>query len=671
MFRSVGVRILLTFSLLIFISLSALGYASYVQSKIAIYNEVTKNMISMAASLSDLMDQKVAAYFDMLGGLSAHENLQKINSLKEEINPVLSMLKTVRDRNNGVISFNIADRNGVACNTDGMKYDMSQREYFKQAMQGKHSVSPPLMSIPLKKLVIVFAMPIIDESGKAVGVITATAPGEIFSELLSKITIGKTGKPFIIDNLGNTVAHSDYKLVEQSANVIKDSQNNPKLAEFASIQKNMISGKSGVDEYYYDGAVNFISYSPMKSTSWSIGIPVIEGEIFEGLNVTANNLLYIALAAVIISSAAGYFSIRGIGATVKEMGSFFSIISNGNLSLDVPKNNLNRKDEFGIVARGIQTMLESFRESMTKLFDATQELSADSHQFSAQAEESFAVVSEIGIGADKVNSEMEKLMDSVNNINSTIDNVASGAQMLAERGTNMAEEVNNARKSGLQGVSAVSKVVEAIEGVSDNTSRAANDVKVLGDRAREIQGFVEQIGGIADQTNLLALNAAIEAARAGEAGRGFSVVAEEVRKLAEESNEAAKKIAQLAAVITRDLDVVMTFSEKNSNDSIKSCSLAKETEEAIKMMIGALDSITKSTQDTAAVSEEQSACSMEISEMTHSVTEMVRNAKEATEIISSQMADMSKGAQEIGRGAESMASISVALNDIVQQFKIK
>ena len=326
-------------------------------------------------------------------------------------------------------------------------------------------------------------------------------------------------------------------------------------------------------------------------------------------------------------------------------------------------------DEITLVARALAEMAAKLRSAMRAIAGASEKLGSNAEEFSALAEESNAGVEESRAGVDDVSSQMESLAAASQEINASVEEVASGAQSSAQKGTEMAGEVERARLAGEEGTKAVEKVVRSVTKVAGDAKKSSREVKSLGERAREIQNFVTQIGGIADQTNLLALNAAIEAARAGEAGRGFAVVAEEVRKLAEDSNEAAKKIAELASGITKDLDRVVASSEGNAKDSEESSKLAEETRTTIERMMEGLSRISMATQDLAAVSEEQAASSEEIAGAVQNIASRVSAAAASSDMVRGQMAEVGASAERVAQGSETLAGLADELRKLVGAFK--
>ena len=379
----------------------------------------------------------------------------------------------------------------------------------------------------------------------------------------------------------------------------------------------------------------------------------------------------IVLAAVVFALLFGLFIASRISAPLRTVVALAGRASNGDLTIVREEFGIATRDELGIMADALAEMVAKQREAMRSITASAEKLGSNAEEFAALAEESNAGVEESRAGVDDVSSQMESLAAASEEINASVEEVASGAQSSAQKGTEMATEVEQARLAGEEGTQAVEKAVSSINGVATEAENSAQQVRSLGDRAREIQSFVTQIGGIADQTNLLALNAAIEAARAGEAGRGFAVVAEEVRKLAEESNEAAKQIATLAAGITKDLDSVVSSSEQGAKASKESSRLAEETRETIDRMMEALSRISMATQDLAAVSEEQAASSEEIAGAVQNIASRVSAAASSSDMVRGQMAEVGTSAERVAQGSEELAGLAEDLKKLVGAFKFE
>ncbi|MDR1885964.1 MAG: methyl-accepting chemotaxis protein [Synergistaceae bacterium] len=385
--------------------------------------------------------------------------------------------------------------------------------------------------------------------------------------------------------------------------------------------------------------------------------------------VEGERTILVALVLALTSGTIlGYVISRMITDPIHRIQDSVRLFAKGDLSSRFPTAG---KDELGEMGRGLQHMAEDLSRIIVSVKEASRNVTEKAEDFSALAEETNASVEEFRTNVDDMSSSLRVLSSSGDEVNASVEEVAVGAQATAEKGTDIARRVDDAMRAGDHGMSAVSRATSGIEGVADNATTTAKSVQELGQRTRQIQNFVAQIGGIADQTNLLALNAAIEAARAGEAGRGFAVVAEEVRKLAEDSNVAAKNIADLANTITGELEAVVKISLENAKESENAKNLSRETEGIIGNMISYLKEISGATQDLAAVSEEQAASSEEIAEAVQNISEKVQSSSNAGENIRTGIGEVAAAAERVASGAVGLSCLAGDMQEMLAFFKME
>lgn len=374
-------------------------------------------------------------------------------------------------------------------------------------------------------------------------------------------------------------------------------------------------------------------------------------------------ILAAAIFGVVLSLLISNLITKPLNTLRKEVVQF----SQGDLSVVMDSDS---RDEMGEMGRTLQAMSDTLNQVIGATNEAGESIAQTSDDFSAMTQQTNASVELFRTNVDEMSRVLDSLAASGEEVNASVQEVAAGAQTTAEKGTDIARKVDEAMIAGNEGMQALLRVVAGISHVAESSSGATGAAMELGNTARQIQGFVAQIGGIADQTNLLALNAAIEAARAGEAGRGFAVVAEEVRKLAEESNSAAKNIAGLAATITGELDNLVTAAEGNAKDSTEAKNLSSETEQAVARMIDYLKEIASSTQDLAAVSEQQAASSEEIAETVQNMATRINSAAQTGENIKDGVQDVAAASERIASGATGLASLSTDLKERLSFFKL-
>ncbi|MDR1514382.1 MAG: methyl-accepting chemotaxis protein [Synergistaceae bacterium] len=435
--------------------------------------------------------------------------------------------------------------------------------------------------------------------------------------------------------------------------------------------------KSGVDERLSmrmrtGGDVAVASNESIELIEKLVALLVKQAEdVSSKSSITASaSLLSIAvlsIVSVVLGLVLGLSISKMITGPIIRIEKSIKTFAEGDLTSSFPTTG---KDELARMGRALGDMAETLEKIIGSVKTASQHIDVSAEEFSALAQETNATMEEFKSSVDNMGSDLNGLAATGQQINASVEEVAAGAQLMAEKGTDIARQVDEAMKAGESGMNAVHKAVGGIGGVVKNATEAVQSVQELSGRTRQIQSFVSQIGGIADQTNLLALNAAIEAARAGDAGRGFAVVAEEVRKLAEDSNVAAKNIADLAGTISGDLDHMVAISLDNAKASQEAQNLSNEIEQIISHMIAYLKSIAGSTQDLASVSEEQAASSEEISEAVQNISGKVVNTAEGGEHIRSGVSSVASSAERMAARSEELANLSAELKDILTFFKL-
>lgn len=534
-------------------------------------------------------------------------------------------------------------------------------------------IEPYLYPIDGKETLVISLVSPIKKNGKVLGVVGVDIITDELQKMVEGIKPYGDGVSAIFSNGGTVVAHFDPSRIGKQMRDSERDINGDKTDDFADAVK---AGRMYSHTVYSDQMDTdiYVVANPIAigraDSHWSFVVGVPMSSVMAPVRSLLYYIAFVALAVAILVAVVVLLAARGVTRPLKTVISLAERARGGDLTVKREDFAVTGGDEMGQMADAISDMISKQSESLRAIVGVAERLGAAAEDLSAVAEEANAGVEESRAGADDVSSQMESLAATAQEMNLSVDEVASGAQATAQKGTDMAREVEQARVAGEEGMSAAEKVLSSVKNVAQEAFNSAREVKSLGDRAREIQNFVTQIGSIADQTNLLALNAAIEAARAGEAGRGFAVVAEEVRKLAEESNQAATEIATLASGITRDLDKVVSSSERNSVESQESSKLAEDTKVTIGKMMEGLSRIASATQDLAAVSQEQAASSQEITGAVQGVASRVSVAATSSDMVRNQMGEVGSAAERVALRAEALAGLSVELREQVRAFKL-
>ncbi len=301
------------------------------------------------------------------------------------------------------------------------------------------------------------------------------------------------------------------------------------------------------------------------------------------------------------------------------------------------------KGDHQIIKNSINNLGKSVTKVVKEVKDAIEATASSSSQISSSTEEMAA-------GAEEQSQQATEVAGAVEEMTRTILETTKNA-------ANAAEASKNAGKIAKEGGKVVEETVSGMKRIAAVVKKSAETVKALGESSDQIGEIVQVIDDIADQTNLLALNAAIEAARAGEQGRGFAVVADEVRKLAERTTKATKEIAAMIKQIQKDTGGAVDSMNEGTNEVEKGRELADKAGESLIQIITGSENVVDIVTQVAAASEEQSATSEQISKNIESISSVTQQS--------------AAGVQQIARAAEDLNSLTANLQMIIAKFKVE
>jgi len=326
---------------------------------------------------------------------------------------------------------------------------------------------------------------------------------------------------------------------------------------------------------------------------------------------------------------------RSVSLLLEKMERF----SSGDLSVSIQSQ---KDDDIAQLFIGFNKAVQNISKLVRDVKESAQAAASAANQISSSAEEMAAGAQEQSAQANEVASAVEEMTKT---IFETSQNTSSAA-----------EASKNAGEFAKEGGRAVDESIEGMKRISDVVTKSANTVQELGRSSDQIGEIIQVIDDIADQTNLLALNAAIEAARAGEQGRGFAVVADEVRKLAERTTKATKEIATMITQIQKDTTQAVSAMQLGKEEVEKGKVLVLRAGGSIKDIILGAQKVTDIITQVAAASEEQSSASEQIGKNIESINQVTQ--------------ETAGGIQQIAHASEDLSRLTVNLQELISKFKL-
>ena len=426
--------------------------------------------------------------------------------------------------------------------------------------------------------------------------------------------------------------------------------------------------------------LGYVTY--MDTTGWAVVAEMDASEAFEAVytaeaaaetaaaNLLTTTVLVIAVAAVAIALV-GFLVTRSIVNPIQTISTEAKRMADtGDLSI---RASVQTKDEIGQMATAINAMLDNVARPVKELSNVAETIAKGDLRQDVNIEAKGDINNLIGsfkemtgklkdlIGnirqsaqetasaAEELSSSAEEVNASVEETSSTIQQIANGSSRTSQQTNVVLEETKKAGDAALKGKDSSGEVSSKMSAIKMTTQEGAEKIASLGDKSKEIGNIVNTINQISEQTNLLALNAAIEAARAGEAGRGFAVVADEVRKLAEESGQATKQISDLIRGIQGEIEAAVKSMDENTRQVEEGGAGVAEAVGLFEELPHIVDAVSKAAGEVASVAQENAAGSEE--------------AASAMEQVSASMQQVTGSSQKLSELAEHM-------NNLVGQFKI-
>jgi methyl-accepting chemotaxis protein len=473
----IGMKLLGGFLSLLLVVCAGLGYIAYDRSSRAVVGQVEENIVLMAKDGARLVKSEMDLHLMALQGIAGRYVIQSMDWHQQ-----LPALKAEVQRL-GYQQMAVATPDGNARLSDGSTADVSDRDYFKQAMAGKTVFSNVIIHRVLNKPIMVVAAPIKSTSGQVLGVVFAILDAAQLSEITDQIKYGQTGYSYIIDNTGTLIAHGNRQFVMDQRNFIEESRSDPNFERLAQMMRQMVRGETGFDEYNFMGSDRYFGFAPIEGTNWSIAVGAMKNDVMGPIYhlrwaVGIASLVFFGLGigiALLVS--------RSITAPMARLTQYADAVAQGDLQA---QSGIDQKDEIGRLNRRIQSMVNALIEKMTLADSKTEEAEQKAHECNLATEEANQAKQQ----AER--ARREGMLQAATNLEGVVERMTSASEELAaqvEQASRGAEEQKNRTA---ETATAMEEMNATVLEVARNASHAAEGSGKARDKAQEGSRIVDE-----------------------------------------------------------------------------------------------------------------------------------------------------------------------------------
>lgn len=658
---SIRVKLILLIVVLLSISITSLGITSYNIAKKEMTDQFINSSEMIGNKLNQGLDEFLTSNEQNLEMLSNNFNVTDILSMPpEEYMYLNNALQNYQEAHPDIQTVYLGTHTkqmflypAVGLPAD---FDPTSRPWYQEAVKaGKMIWTEPYVDVGTGNVVVTVAKAVKDSKGELTGVVGADISLDSFMKMIQDTKLGKEGYFFVTDLKGNVVYHKDSSLINKPIPV-------KELMDAAT------KAQEDVIRYKYNGDKKVALIDPNKRLDWIIIGSFSEAEINHSagsiIQATIIYGLVIGIIAIIVGILASTFMItKSLSMLVKDI----QAIGSGNFKV---RSRVKSKDEIGELSSTINHMVDQLSTMMKNVMNISSSVAASSDSLAATAQQTNASTEEVVRAIGEVTEAANDQARGTDIGLQKTTELADGIQMVAQSIDTMASKFSEASDLNKKGIDTVKLLTEKTEENNKAAEAVGKVIIEVDGSTKKIGAIIGTIGQIASQTNLLALNASIEAARAGDAGRGFAVVADEIRKLAEQSSQAAEQISALIQDIQEQSKVAVETMEGTRNITVYQNLAVKETEDVFKQISEGIENISSVLTNINSHNDNMLKGKNEITAVMENIASASQQTAASTEEISASTEEQLAIVAEISRTAEDLNTLAQKLNSEIKKFEI-
>lgn len=649
--KGIRFKLVVSFFFMLLIPGVAIGIMTYFSSIDSLEHQQTEQVKDTAELLNQTVDNALELRINDLNTFAAQFNSRQIGDDEETLEQVLGQYKEMNEEVSEVyMASNDGDLFYRQPDTELPEgFDATERDWFINAVNnpGEVQISDPFESASETGTVVSITKTLDDGSG----VMGVSLYIDSIQQLASEISIGENGYAVIIDPQQKYVYHPTFETGEEVEN---------------GVLGTMFDDASGSYEYSYDNTSKIMVYQTNDLTGWKLAGTIDYDEIKGEAASTLTTMITIIVITLVLGTIIILFLIRSITRPIQRLKENAKIISTGDLTHSI---DIKTTDEIGELGQAFNEMQEGLKTLVRDVEYNAQQVAASAEELNANADQMTSSSEQVSLAIQEVSSSSETQLHGTEESANSLEEVSTGVGRIVDSSSKVSDMVTQMSTQAEVGGKAVSDTLNQMTSIQSSVDDTNLNIASLLERSKEVSTILNAITDISEQTNLLALNAAIEAARAGEHGKGFAVVADEVRKLAEESKTSAGEISSIVHGIQDDVQKAvekMSQVTSNVNDGLD---VSYDAIDKFGEILRSSGDIKPQMEEVMAISGQMSAAVQQVTATANDLASIARNNASSSEEVAASTEEQLASMEEISASAKSLSTMAEDLTGKIAEYK--